>query len=162
MCLPGLGSLTSEAGGNGTSFPKFTIMVRGKAAFPWDVCCSFWACRLIRCAWAPVLIVPSSPLPDLLQFSISLWEPLSLCFHLVHSGSSEFGRFVPQNERSLIKISTLETESKGATAQKSNFRQKQKSHEVLANTAFQLTTVRVNRSCGSTPKEATLSVEGLI
>lgn len=68
----------------------------------------------------------------------------------------------PQNERSLIKISTLETEAKGATTQKSNFRQKQKCHEVLANTAFQLTTERVNISCGSPPKEATPSAEGLI
>lgn len=70
-----------------------------------------------------------------------------------HFGSSEYGKIIPPNERSLLKISTVETESKGATTQKSNIRQKQRSHEVLANPAFQLTTVHVNITCGSTPKE---------
>lgn len=38
----------------------------------------------------------------------------------------------------------LVTELKEITTQKSKFRQKQKSHEVLAHTTFQLTPVHVN------------------
>lgn len=82
-------------------------------------------------------------------------------FHPFESPQSLEGLF-PQNESSLIKISILVSESKEATTQKSNFHQKQKSHEVLANTMFQLTTEPVNIPYATSPNETTLSSKGLI
>lgn len=153
--------LTNEAGRNGTSFPNASpFYSHGHRK---NVCCSFWACFHMHCTPCPFLIVSTFPLSlSFCGFPFCLWN-LCPCVSIssIQAPPSLEGLF-PQNERSLIKISTLETEAKGATTQKSNFRQKQKSHEVLANTAFQLTTVRVNISCGSPPKEATPSVEGLI
>lgn len=156
----GLRRLTMKLGEMEPHFPMhphFTVMVTGKmsAALSGHVFTSTVPCAL---SWLSLL----SLFLSFCGFPFCLWN-LCPCVSIssIQAPPSLEGLF-PQNERSLIKISTLETEAKGATTQKSNFRQKQKSHEVLANTAFQLTTVRVNISCGSPPKEATPSVEGLI
>lgn len=85
--------------------------------------------------------------------SLRLFRPLFPRFTHLQSPQSLEGLFL-QDESSLIKINTLVTELKETTTQKSNFRQKQKSHEVLANTACLLTAERVNTPSSTSPSEA--------